>query len=125
SDPSARHSHPFAGMLQRIAAAAVPVLYVPHGARMRRGPVIALASREDDGVVQLAARIARQFREEMVRIDAGEADAWIRATPPGERLLVLDRRCPLLRDVQALTTLLAARMVPALFVGTAGLKKDD
>ncbi len=124
SDPSARHSHPFSGMLQRIATAAVPVLYVPHGARMRRGPVIALASTQEDGVVQLAARIARQFGEEMVRIEAGESEEWIRVSPPDERLLVLDRRSPLLHDIQALTTLLAGRKAPALIVGTAGLEKD-
>lgn len=118
ASPSARHSHPFTGMLKRIAAISVPVLYVPHAAQSRSGPVIALAAGDGNEIAELAGHIARQFGEEYRVLDEADAERWL-AGPAQERLIVIDRASPLLQDAGAFAALTARRKVPVLIAGSS------
>lgn len=116
ADPLARLSHPFASVLQRIAAASAPVLYVPHGAAPRAGPVISELHGENGNERQMVERIVRILGEEL--ITAPDADPMrLISQPARERLIVMSRRSPIFADMSAFTALVTARRAPILVVG--------
>lgn len=114
-DPLARLSYPFAGILRAVSAAHASVLYVPHGAVERAGPVLAAIEAGDRRLELLVDSVARLLGEELVRVPALD-DSALAATRPAERLLVLSRRLAGGKR-GPLTASLTERKVPIMIVG--------
>ncbi|MFC3228575.1 hypothetical protein ACFOGJ_15125 [Marinibaculum pumilum] len=133
ADPMARLSYPFAGILRSVAASTVPVLYLPHGTRRRRGPVATLGP--DGEGHRIAAAIAHRIGAPLVdladRIRQG-AGPFTLSLPMLERalagidesLLVLDRPALPVGAPALLADIAARRMVPVLVTGTAPVSRD-
>lgn len=121
-DPLARHSYPFAGMLQRAVDWNVPILYVPHDARIRQGPIVAIGA--GDETRRMAGDIARSLGEQAFLLPEGD---FSQLPPEGrhEKLIVIDRQSPFVRELRNLARLLAERRVPALIVGTQILDRQE
>ncbi|HTT13527.1 MAG TPA: hypothetical protein VMG60_21860 [Burkholderiaceae bacterium] len=66
AEPFARAVHPYPSLVRAVAETASAVLYVPHGARPKTGPVVALARAPDDAALALAASVAHAFKERLV-----------------------------------------------------------
>lgn len=116
ADPSARPSYPFAAILRAMTQADRPVLYVPHGAVERPGPIVSMLREDDEAGRAVAQHIARRTGEELVaRTDA--ALSRPAADDVRERLIVLSRQAALPSDAAALCALLSARRVPVFIVG--------
>jgi hypothetical protein len=116
ADPLARSSHPFAALRARIAAANGPVLYVPHGAASRKGPVLSIAGDADRNDLELVEQMVRAFGDDIVL--ASEADLpRLKAETARERMIILRRGARILSDSAAFSALVTARRVPALIVG--------
>jgi len=71
ADPIARATHPYVALLRGLAETRSAVLYVPHGARSKPGPVIVFARSAGDAALALAAAIARALSEPLVVISSG------------------------------------------------------
>ena len=131
TDPMARLSYPFAGLLQTIARTSVPVLYMPHRVLQRRGPVVSIAPRPDDPGQRLAAEVAATIGEDLLNVpppahgsspgvggplslqDLSRALSGVR-----ERLLVLSRPTLPADDPCLFASIATQRMVPTLVAGT-------
>jgi len=128
TDPMARLSYPFAGLLQTIAKASTPVLYMPHRVLQRRGPVVAIARRPDDPGQRLAAEVAATIGEDLLSVSAsaqGEPghplslpDVSRALSGVRERLLVLSRPALPADDPCLFAAIAAQRMVPTLVAGS-------
>jgi hypothetical protein len=114
----------FRGRLEAAIASHASVLLVPPRIARQSGPVVALATSEDDPSVEAAAALAEACAAELVVLSAAEAGRTWRAPlapdvvagafgPLAERLVVVARG-RLERDV--LAALSAARAVPVLAV---------
>lgn len=116
ADPMTRLSYPFTAVLRAIIETALPVLYIPHGAVERSGPIVSVIARQDEDDQQLVERIAQFLDEELIVPPNLDFSA-----PPAEtsheRLIVMDRQAPLLSDLTAFSAILAKRRVPALLIG--------
>ncbi len=128
ADPMARLSYPFAGLLQTIARASTPVLYMPHRVLQRRGPVVAIAPQPDE---RLAAEVAATIGEDLVSV---APSARGNPSEPGhplslqevsralsgvrECLLVLSRPTLPADDPGLFAAIATQRMVPTLVAGT-------
>ena len=65
ADPIARALHQ-SQVLNAIGQTSATVLYVPHGARRRGGPVVALARKASDPALKLGAPVARALNERLI-----------------------------------------------------------
>lgn len=91
ADRMARLSYPFAALRRAVEESAAPVLYLPHGARRRGGPVLSVApAAEGHGV---AAAVAEALGEPLVTLDPPFDPAAVDRALAGmrESLLVLGR----------------------------------
>lgn len=115
-DPLARLSYPFVGILRMVEAARAPVLYVPHGAVERAGPVLAAVEAGERRIELIAHSVARLLGEELIRVPALDYSTLV-DTRPGERLLILSRRLAFGEKAGPLTEALMERKVPLLIIG--------
>jgi hypothetical protein len=72
ADPLARALPPYPRLVRAACETSAAVLYMPHGARRRAGPVVALARASDDAALALAAPVAAALRERLIVLAAGE-----------------------------------------------------
>jgi hypothetical protein len=71
ADPIARAMHPYPRLVRALCETASAVLFIPHGARRRKGPVVAFARSPDDPSLALAASIAAASGERLIVLASG------------------------------------------------------
>ena len=126
ADPMARLCYPFAELVRAIEASSAPVLYMPHGALQRRGPVVSIGPRPDGESSRIAAEVADRIGESLISV-GGAGAPW---TAPlnlqdvehalagvAERLVVLGRPEPTSSEPSLFAAIAARRLVPTLVVG--------
>jgi hypothetical protein len=147
ADPMARFSYPFRGALQAIALSAVPVLYFPHRAVQRTGPVVAILRPEDAEIGEVAADIASALGETVTAFHIGSSrDAPPASREPGaqpaartvlpsaegirdalatvrECLIVISRAALPIDDPLLFATIASERMTPVLVLGPAAVPR--
>lgn len=115
ADPLARTSYPFAAFRRLVETSAAPVLFVPHGAVVRQGPILSIAAEQDTASRETVDRIVRMLNEELVLLPKADLEQ-----PPAnaarERLIVLSREA-LADDIGRYATRLSERGVPVLILG--------
>lgn len=75
ADPIARTLHPYPSLVRAIWETHAAVLYVPHGARSRAGPVVAVAEAADDAALALAAPVAAALKERLIVLAAAQPES--------------------------------------------------
>ena len=126
ADPMARLCYPFADLVRAIAASSVPVLYMPHGAQQRRGPVVSIEPQSDGESSRIAAEVAARIGESLISVGGAEApwaaplslqDVEHALAGVAERLVVLGRPDLTSSQPSLFATISARRLVPTLVVG--------
>lgn len=114
ADPMARALPPYVRLVQALRDTAAAVLYVPHGARRRSGPVVVFVRGEGDPALELAREVASALRERLIVQAIGSASG---PQPPlhrqRERLLVVSRAA-LGDELAGYLQLARARVAPLL-----------
>ncbi|MEQ8816332.1 MAG: hypothetical protein RLO51_06240 [Thalassobaculum sp.] len=126
ADPMARLCYPFADLVRAIEASSAPVLYMPHGAQQRRGPVVSIEPQLDGESSRIAAEVAARIGESLISIGGADApwtaplnlqDVEHALAGVAERLVVLGRPEPTSSQPSLFATIAARRLVPTLVVG--------
>lgn len=124
SDALARIARPFAADLAAALSGTLDVLFVPHGASPRDGPIAAIPASGDNRCAAIAARIAHLMGRRLFTIKppeqtlpAGRLDDALDAAlgPVRESLMVMTRRAFGVEPAQAIA-LAAARGAPLLLL---------
>lgn len=92
ADPMVRALPPYPRLVQALMHTTAAVLFIPHGARRRAGPVVVFAHSDQDPAVALAGSVAAALRERLV-VQAIASVAGVQLAPAHqrERLLVVGR----------------------------------
>jgi hypothetical protein len=75
ADPIARVLPPYPRLVRALHETAAGVLYVPHGARRKSGPVVAFAQSANDPALELATSVAAALHERLIVLAMGGAAA--------------------------------------------------
>lgn len=144
-DPMARSSYPFVSLVEAVARAEAPVLFVPSGVAAHRGPVVGIMRDLDTQGARLTSDVAQALGTQSIALlprhephpqdvhpgHPSRVDRTIEIDAPtpttleralghaGERLIVLERGCLAGQAPELFVTLAAVRAAPVLLVGPA------